>query len=197
MADVEMIIEDSDLSFLADDSASDFSFEDENVAPKSKAKAGKGNRKATGKAKGKGKAKAKGAALTSSSSANANAADSASAPTAGPSKKKTIEERYQKKTQLEHILLRPDTYIGSTERVTQRMIVLGSGSHSDSDSDSVSDPSPDSNSAPAPAKSTRIHQTCALSRYTGPASFLSPSFPYMPSPKTRACLCRSMASSTA
>ena len=109
MADVEMIIEDSDLSFLADDSASDFSFEDENVAPKSKAKAGKGNRKATGKAKGKGKAKAKGAALTSSSSANANAADSASAPTAVPSKKKTIEERYQKKTQLEHILLRPDT----------------------------------------------------------------------------------------
>ena len=29
--------------------------------------------------------------------------------------KKTIEETYQKKTQLEHILLRPDTYIGSTE----------------------------------------------------------------------------------
>ena len=153
-----MIIEDSDLSFLADDSASDFSFEDENVAPKSKAKAGKGNRKATGKAKGKGKAKAKGAALTSSSSANANAADSASAPTAGPSKKKTIEERYQKKTQLEHILLRPDTYIGSTERVTQRMIVLGSGSHSDSDSDSVSDPSPDSNSAPAPAPARLVER---------------------------------------
>ncbi|GLC69283.1 hypothetical protein PLESTF_000811300 [Pleodorina starrii] len=29
---------------------------------------------------------------------------------------KTIEEMYQKKTQLEHIILRPDTYIGSTER---------------------------------------------------------------------------------
>ncbi|CAD7969848.1 unnamed protein product [Amoebophrya sp. A25] len=28
---------------------------------------------------------------------------------------KTIEERYQKKTQLEHILLRPDSYVGSTE----------------------------------------------------------------------------------
>jgi DNA topoisomerase-2 len=27
--------------------------------------------------------------------------------------KKTIEEVYQKKTQLEHILLRPDTYVGS------------------------------------------------------------------------------------
>lgn len=35
------------------------------------------------------------------------------------SKNKTIEERYQKKSQLEHILLRPDTYIGSTEMHTQ------------------------------------------------------------------------------
>lgn len=28
---------------------------------------------------------------------------------------KTIEETYQKKTQLEHILLRPDAYVGSIE----------------------------------------------------------------------------------
>ena len=28
---------------------------------------------------------------------------------------------YQKKTQLEHILLRPDTYIGSTEKQQQKM----------------------------------------------------------------------------
>ena len=27
-----------------------------------------------------------------------------------------IEKTYQKKTQLEHILLRPDTYIGTTEK---------------------------------------------------------------------------------
>lgn len=33
----------------------------------------------------------------------------------GNRSKKTVEERYQKKTQIEHILLRPDTYIGSTE----------------------------------------------------------------------------------
>lgn len=33
----------------------------------------------------------------------------------GGSKKMTIEEIYQKKSQLEHILLRPDTYIGSVE----------------------------------------------------------------------------------
>ncbi|RKP39288.1 DNA topoisomerase [Dimargaris cristalligena] len=32
---------------------------------------------------------------------------------------KTIEETYQKKSQLEHILLRPDTYIGSVEPNTQ------------------------------------------------------------------------------
>ena len=30
-------------------------------------------------------------------------------------REKTIEETYQKKTPLEHILLRPDTYVGSIE----------------------------------------------------------------------------------
>ena len=34
-----------------------------------------------------------------------------------------IEDIYQKKTQLEHILLRPDTYIGSTEKQQQKMWV--------------------------------------------------------------------------
>nr|KYP71391.1 DNA topoisomerase 2 [Cajanus cajan] len=36
---------------------------------------------------------------------------------------KTIEEMYQKKTQLEHILLRPDTYVGSVEKHTQTLWV--------------------------------------------------------------------------
>ncbi|OAF68460.1 hypothetical protein A3Q56_03822 [Intoshia linei] len=36
----------------------------------------------------------------------------------------TIEKIYQKKTQLEHILLRPDTYIGSIEKITQLMWVF-------------------------------------------------------------------------
>lgn len=36
----------------------------------------------------------------------------------GRKKVKTIEERYQKKTQLEHILLRPDTYVGSLDSET-------------------------------------------------------------------------------
>lgn len=35
------------------------------------------------------------------------------------SKKLSVERIYQKKSQLEHILLRPDTYIGSTEHITQ------------------------------------------------------------------------------
>lgn len=34
-------------------------------------------------------------------------------------KKLSVERIYQKKTQHEHILLRPDTYIGSVEKTTQ------------------------------------------------------------------------------
>ncbi|TPX44377.1 hypothetical protein SeLEV6574_g04534 [Synchytrium endobioticum] len=45
----------------------------------------------------------------------------------GYSEDKTIEEIYQKKTQLEHILLRPDTYIGSVENHTQQMWVYEQG----------------------------------------------------------------------
>ncbi|KAG9343807.1 hypothetical protein JZ751_013188 [Albula glossodonta] len=39
-------------------------------------------------------------------------------------KRLSVERIYQKKTQLEHILLRPDTYIGSVEPVTQPMWVF-------------------------------------------------------------------------
>ena len=39
-------------------------------------------------------------------------------------KKKTVEEKYQKKSPLEHILLRPDTYIGSIEPTRAPMYVL-------------------------------------------------------------------------
>ena len=41
-------------------------------------------------------------------------------------KGRTIEETYQKKSQLEHILLRPDSYIGSVERFSQLMWVYDS-----------------------------------------------------------------------
>ena len=48
------------------------------------------------------------------------------APAPGSSKagkQGKIEKMYQKKSQLEHILLRPDTYIGSVERVKDTMWV--------------------------------------------------------------------------
>lgn len=38
--------------------------------------------------------------------------------------KQTIEKMYQKKSQLEHILLRPDTYIGSVEQLKETMWVF-------------------------------------------------------------------------
>lgn len=47
-------------------------------------------------------------------------------PKKNVSKKKkrlSVERIYQKKTQLEHILLRPDTYVGSVEPLKQTMWV--------------------------------------------------------------------------
>lgn len=59
--------------------------------------------------------------------ANMNQSDDGGgdAPPAPKSKKTsaTIEKMYQKKSQLEHILLRPDTYIGSVEHVQELMWV--------------------------------------------------------------------------
>jgi DNA topoisomerase-2 len=45
-------------------------------------------------------------------------------PTGG----KSVEETYQKLTQLEHVLLRPDTYIGSTEQNRTKLWVFDEGS---------------------------------------------------------------------
>ena len=39
------------------------------------------------------------------------------------SKKLSVEQMYQRKTQLEHVLLRPDLYVGSVEETTQPMWV--------------------------------------------------------------------------
>ncbi|KIY45300.1 type II DNA topoisomerase [Fistulina hepatica ATCC 64428] len=44
-----------------------------------------------------------------------------SVPATGPKKKKTASETYTKLSQIEHILVRPDSYIGSVEKVTQHM----------------------------------------------------------------------------
>ena len=43
-----------------------------------------------------------------------------------PKKKKTATDQYQRLTQLEHIIKRPDTYIGSVERTTEQMWVFNS-----------------------------------------------------------------------
>ena len=44
-------------------------------------------------------------------------------PATAHNEERAVEDIYQKKTQLEHILLRPDTYIGSTEKQQQKMWV--------------------------------------------------------------------------
>ncbi|OCT75872.1 DNA topoisomerase 2-beta isoform X1 [Xenopus laevis] len=54
---------------------------------------------------------------------NASKKELAESNNKNDSKKMSVERVYQKKTQLEHILLRPDTYIGSVETVTQSMWV--------------------------------------------------------------------------
>ncbi|KAL6006450.1 hypothetical protein ACLOJK_037404 [Asimina triloba] len=56
-----------------------------------------------------------------------NSAAGGGAAAAAAASKKTIEQTYQKKTQLEHILLRPDTYIGSVEKHTQTLWVYEDG----------------------------------------------------------------------
>lgn len=40
---------------------------------------------------------------------------------------KTVEQLYQKKTQLEHILIRPDTYIGSVNKEEKTLWVWDEG----------------------------------------------------------------------
>ncbi len=47
-------------------------------------------------------------------------------PAAGTSKRLSVERIYQRKTQLEHILLRPDTYVGSVEETTETMWIYDS-----------------------------------------------------------------------
>jgi DNA topoisomerase II len=53
-----------------------------------------------------------------------NGATNGAAASSKPAKQGAIEKMYQKKSQLEHILLRPDTYIGSVERITDSMWVV-------------------------------------------------------------------------
>ena len=102
---------DSDFSMMRDESDfEDDVFEmsdEENVAPPSK-----GSKPASKKSKA--------IAVLSPNKNKGNVNASA----AEKKKNKTVEQMYQKKTQLEHILIRPDTYIGSTEPLSQPMFVL-------------------------------------------------------------------------
>lgn len=54
------------------------------------------------------------------------AMDASEAKPKAASKSKTATETYQKLTQLEHILKRPDTYVGSVEKTEQKMWVYNS-----------------------------------------------------------------------
>ncbi len=65
-------------------------------------------------------------ASTSNKSKQVSVEVEASSSRAKNQKEKTVEEVYQKKTQLEHILLRPDTYVGSIEPLKEKMWVYDS-----------------------------------------------------------------------
>jgi hypothetical protein len=120
-------LDDSDFDMPVDND-SDFDFTsdgEENVAPPSKKKV---SAKPAPKFVSKEKKKSN-PILSPRSASTINAAagstkddgEDATAPTKG--KTKTIEERYQKKTQHEHILIRPDTYIGSVVPMQEEMFV--------------------------------------------------------------------------
>ncbi|KAI9219108.1 DNA topoisomerase [Blastocladiella britannica] len=114
---------DSGSDFLA----SDTEFEQPAPAPTSRAKK---QPAATTTAAKKPRGRATAAAATkktvtdSASSENTPPTNGRAAAGAIAGGTKTVEEMYQKKSQLEHILLRPDTYIGSVEALTAPMWVL-------------------------------------------------------------------------
>ncbi|KAJ3180736.1 DNA topoisomerase 2 [Geranomyces variabilis] len=115
------------MSCTEDDSFSDFAPPAKATKkPAAKAAASRAAPKAAPKARAPAKPKAKAALgeINVNDDENAAAAPVASkAKTAGNPEPKSIEETYQKKTQLEHILIRPDTYVGSIESQTVPMWV--------------------------------------------------------------------------
>jgi DNA topoisomerase-2 len=105
-SDVSMMYESEFEDNVFDNSDDDF----ENVAPPKK-----GSKPAPKKSKD---------AINMVLSPSKNAGNVPAAAAAEKGNKKSVEQMYQKKTQLEHILLRPDTYIGSVEPLTTPMFVL-------------------------------------------------------------------------
>ena len=116
MADtsIEVISDDEFDAFSEPESDGDFMME-ENAAPAKKNSKAKATKAAPKKAAAPKKKAAKAKALGDNNNA-ANRSeetievDSVAKGGKKEGKKKTVEETYQKKTQLEHILLRPDTY---------------------------------------------------------------------------------------
>jgi len=111
MSDLESnSYEDDDGSFMMDD-------EEEIMAPMAKKKLTlKGKKAASANKK-------KNPILSPRSEGAGNIPSAVTTDGATKKKKKTIEETYQKKTPHEHVLCRPDTYVGSVEPMTEKMFV--------------------------------------------------------------------------
>eukprot|EP01135_Chromosphaera_perkinsii_P010658 Nk52_evm58s2192 gene=Nk52_evmTU58s2192 len=82
--------------------------------------------KASKKASKPLKSKASSKNVLKESGAQHNVKKAAASGASKSDKGKAVEDIYQKKTQLEHILLRPDTYIGSVEEISQQLWVCDS-----------------------------------------------------------------------
>ena len=117
-------LDDSDFDMHVDDDSDFDSMSDgeENVAPPSKKKGpGKPAPKAS-KGKKKSNPILSPRPESASNAASTEDKDDGTAPVKGK-KKKTIEETYEKKSQHEHILIRPDTYIGSVVPMNEEMFI--------------------------------------------------------------------------
>ena len=102
--------EDDDGSFMMDD-------EEEIMAPMAKKKLTLKGKKAASTNKKKHPI------LSPRSEGAGNIPSAVTTDGATKKKAKTIEETYQKKTPHEHVLCRPDTYVGSVEPMTEKMFV--------------------------------------------------------------------------
>jgi len=112
MTRFEVNMSESDDEFMFD-AESDEDFDAENVAPVSKKIAKtktSSSLKSAHVAKNATKAGKKLTGILEERSINEIASVNKTEPSKTGGKAKTVEEMYQKKTQLEHILLRPDTY---------------------------------------------------------------------------------------
>ena len=106
MSDSEDIMMEED-SFVDDESFSSNTYSDEENPP------------TTSKSKGTIKS-----SVTAKNSTSVLSERSTNASATAKSKQKTVEETYQKKSQLEHILLRPDTYSESFDQIKDPSTVI-------------------------------------------------------------------------